>query len=178
MTTIPPEAELLRERVGADPHGHRATTQRAGDTPERVTGRQRHCYLSTVELHRLDRACRDLWHMAEIYDGGVYLVGSSMQRPDFRDVDVRMMLPDEEFDRMFGREVELWSLFCYAVSRQLADDTDLPIDFQVQRQTQANLLSGSRNPVGLMVRSDGAMHMGRSFAADGDATQFDSEADR
>jgi hypothetical protein len=33
---------------------------------------------------------------------GVYLVGSSIQRRDFRDVDVRCMLPDEMFDATTG----------------------------------------------------------------------------
>lgn len=132
----------------------------------------RHYYLSTVELHRLDRACRDLWHAARADDGGVYLVGSASQRPDFRDVDVRMILPDEAFDRMFGAEPGLWRLFCYAVSRQLAADTGLPIDFQVQRQTQANEHDGSRNPLGLIGIADDDLDMGRTFAGDGDATQF------
>lgn len=128
----------------------------------------RHCYLSTVEMHRLDRACRDLWDMAVTNGGGVYLVGSSSVRPDFRDVDVRMILPDPAFDRLFGAERELWRLFSYAVSRQLGADTGLPIDFQVQRQTQANEHKGTRNPMGL-ITSEG---MGRAFAADGDATLF------
>jgi hypothetical protein len=134
----------------------------------------RHCYLSTVDLHRLDRACRDLWHMARTEDGGVYLVGSANERPDFRDVDVRMVLPDEAFDRLFGRERDLWRLFCYAVSRQLGADTGLPIDFQVQRQTQANEAHhGTRNPLGLIAIRDDDLDMGRTFAGDGDATQFD-----
>jgi hypothetical protein len=132
----------------------------------------RHSYLSTVELLRLDRACRDLWHMARDNDGGVYLVGSVNQRPDFRDVDVRMILPDLAFDRLFGREPGLWGLFCYAVSRQLGADTGLPIDFQVQRQTQANEHHGTRNPLGLIGIDGDDLDMGRTFAADGDATLF------
>lgn len=132
----------------------------------------RHCYLSTVELHRLDRACRDLWAFARDNDGGVYLVGSVNERPDYRDVDVRMILPDPAFDRLFGREPGLWGLLCYAVSRQLGADTGLPVDFQVQRQTQANEHKGSRNPLGLIAINGDDLDMGRTFAAGGDATQF------
>lgn len=32
---------------------------------------------------------------------GVFVVGSVLERPDFRDVDVRCILPDEDFDRHF-----------------------------------------------------------------------------
>jgi len=129
---------------------------------------QRSCYLSTVELHRLDRACRDLWGLDDT--GGVYLVGSAGERADHRDVDVRLILSDERFDALFGHAPVLWELFSYAVSRQLAADTGLPIDFQVQRQTQANEHDGLRNPlgsVGLLLAGTG-----RRFAGGGDATKF------
>ena len=33
--------------------------------------------------------------------GGVFLVGSSLERRDFRDMDVRCMLPDHEFEALF-----------------------------------------------------------------------------
>lgn len=130
-------------------------------TTDRTT-RNRRCYLSTVDLYRLDRACRDLWALDDC--GGVYLVGSASERPDFRDVDVRLILPDERFDALFGHAPELWGLFCYAVSRQLAADTGLPVDFQVQRQTEANAKhDGPRNPIGAGRRR---------FAGMGDATEF------
>lgn len=76
---------------------------------------------------------------------GCYLVGSVLEKPDFRDVDVRCIMPDDEFDRHFpgvhGR-TEPWhprfSLLCFAIAAWLRHMTDLPIDFQFQRQTQAN----------------------------------------
>ena len=122
-------------------------------------------YLSTFDLHRLELACAPLWEFArDEGDGGVYVVGSVWNKPDFRDVDVRMMLSDEAFDRLFGHAPKLWSLFCYAVTCQLRGDTGLPIDFQVQRQTEANEKhSKPRNPVGLGIRD---------FAGLGDATKF------
>jgi hypothetical protein len=125
--------------------------------------KSRHCYLTTTELHRLDNAIQPLLALDK---GGVYLVGSVNERPGYRDVDVRMILDDDHFDRLFGTEPELWSVFCYAVSRWLCADTELPVDFQVQRMTEANAAHhGPRNPLGH--RAQLAM-----FAGQGDATKF------
>jgi hypothetical protein len=33
---------------------------------------------------------------------GIFLVGSCLERVDYRDVDVRCMLKDEAYDRLFG----------------------------------------------------------------------------
>jgi hypothetical protein len=129
----------------------------------------RRCYLSTADLYRLDLACTTLFQFCREMDGpaGIYLVGSVEERPDFRDVDVRMILADADFDAQFGHSPGLWSLFCYAVSRWLADDTGLPIDFQVQRMTEANENHpGPRNALGMAARG------ARSFAGLGDATKF------
>ena len=108
---------------------------------------ERTCYLSTYDLHRLNHAIRAYSKIDRI---GVYLVGSVLERPDWRDVDVRMILDDEDFDRLFASS-ELWETFCYAVSGALRADTGLPIDFQVQRMTEANERhpgAGRRNSLG------------------------------
>lgn len=126
------------------------------------------CYLTTFDLHRLELACVPLWDLARSGGGGVYLVGSAGTRPDYRDVDVRMILTDEHFDALFGHSSALWESYCYAVSCWLRADTGLPVDFQVQRQTEANeRFSGSRNPLGM-----GRRH----FAGLGDATLFGVES--
>jgi hypothetical protein len=79
---------------------------------------------------------------------GCYVVGSVLERPDYRDVDVRCIMPDDEFDRHFpgvhdrNTTREPWhprfSLLCFSITAWLRHMTDLPIDFQFQRQTQAN----------------------------------------
>lgn len=78
---------------------------------------------------------------------GVYHVGSSLMRAGWRDVDARAILSDERFDRMFPDNViahdgfpesPLLSLFNVAISEWMSARTGLPIDFQFQRQTQAN----------------------------------------
>jgi hypothetical protein len=78
-----------------------------------------------------------------------YHVGSSLTangKPTWRDVDVRLMLDDETYEKMgLGdpesphdnpKWVALVKVFT-AYGRQL---TGLPIDFQIQQQTHANKL--------------------------------------
>lgn len=122
--------------------------------------RRKVSYLNVVQFHRLEHACRI------VVDGlghPPYLVGSSTERPDYRDVDLRSILPDDEFDALFGGRVEFWSLFCLGVGTYLSEVSGLPIDYQVQRQTQANekYPGKERNPMG---------HGFRNYAGGGDAT--------
>lgn len=122
--------------------------------------------LTTLELHLLDQACKPVWRgFGTGAAGSTYLVGSALTG-DHRDVDVRTILPDDEFDSLFCREngKELWSLMCAAIGFMLAAQTGLPIDYQIQRMTEANeKYQGSRNPVGAGRRI---------YAAGGDATKF------
>lgn len=85
-----------------------------------------------------------------------YLVGSAAVGKVWRDVDVRLMLPDEEFDALFpdyvqpGRCDGKWSLLCAAISELGKLRTGLPIDFQIQRTTEANSrYGGVRQALGL-----------------------------
>lgn len=72
-----------------------------------------------------------------------YHVGSSLKSKDWRDVDVRLILPDDEFTERFGehrfaetnpRLAAVTLAFC-ALGREM---TGLPIDFQIQPQSHAN----------------------------------------
>ena len=117
----------------------------------------RMCYLSPHQLQRLDLACQPL---VLAYGWGTYLVGSVMYRADFRDVDVRTILSDKRFDRLFGKGVvddtggahadPQWALLCSALSHWLSDVSGLSVDFQFQRQSEANAVTGDllRNPLG------------------------------
>lgn len=73
-----------------------------------------------------------------------YHVGSSLHRKDWRDVDVRLILPDAEFDAMFGPAANTSSAKLAAITLAFAALgerlTGLPIDFQIQRQSEANAL--------------------------------------
>lgn len=99
---------------------------------------------------------------------GVYVVGSALERPDFRDVDVRMIMSDAMFEREFpGTQAgnwewhPRWCLLTVAISEWLSKQTGLPIDFQFQPQTHANERhKGPRNAVGLNFIAAGAADAG------------------
>lgn len=84
----------------------------------------------------------------------VYHVGSSLFTKDWRDVDVRLILDDDDFERRFGdiRSAELnpklaaiTVAFC-ALGKQM---TGLPIDFQIQPKSHANAkYPGNRSALG------------------------------
>lgn len=108
--------------------------------------------LSPRQMFLLDGACAPMLEWAG--RGGVYLVGTAAearvpgQSP--RDVDVRMILPDKRHDRL-RRAIgaEGIAFLGIAIGQYLASITALPIDFQIQRQTEANALhSGTRNALG------------------------------
>jgi hypothetical protein len=126
-----------------------------------MTPKNRSGLLTTTELYHLDQACRLIGRAF----GGEhpYLVGSAGAGNDgtpYRDVDVRLMLDDDEFAAACPTR-ERWELLCLSVGAYLRDRTGLPVDFQVQRASEANARHGGpRNPLG----------MGRVFAGGGDGT--------
>lgn len=99
-------------------------------------------YLPAPHFYNLNQACALI---NKAFPGMCYLVGSSLARRDYRDVDVRLILDDAEYDRIFVAgdwTNAYWSLLCTSISLWLRQQTDLPIDFQIQRQTQANEMHG------------------------------------
>ncbi len=73
-----------------------------------------------------------------------FLVGSATVSKQWRDVDVRLILFDEDYARIVGAptkpeaENQRWNVFCMAFSELGKRVTGLPIDFQIQQMTQAN----------------------------------------
>jgi hypothetical protein len=67
----------------------------------------------------------------------VYLVGSALSNKQWRDVDLRLILPDEEFDTLFPDATRVmwadprWALLCSAISELARVRTGLPVDFQI-----------------------------------------------
>jgi hypothetical protein len=115
----------------------------------RATMGKRAAFLSPPDLHRLDWACRPIFRA---FGTPPYLVGSAMSRPDYRDVDLRLILDDERFERMFAGEQELVLLLNVALSDLIERSAGqrAPIDFQIQSMTEANVPEhGVRNPMGL-----------------------------
>lgn len=82
-----------------------------------------------------------VWHA---FGTPPYLVGSALRGKEWRDVDVRVILEDEEYLSLFGPESFMertngkWSAFCMAFSELGRRLTGLPIDFQIQSQSLAN----------------------------------------
>lgn len=124
----------------------------------------RKSHLTTSEFTILNNACIPI---TDAFDGPPYLVGSVTERGDFRDVDLRVILLDEEFDALFCGRERLWSLMCMSISHHLRAVTGLPVDFQIQRMTEANekYSAGYRTALGL------DPHL---YAGGGDATRFDA----
>lgn len=73
-----------------------------------------------------------------------YLVGSALAGKVWRDVDVRLILEDDVYEAMglgaptMQHTNGKWVALCMAFSALGREITGLPIDFQIQQQTQAN----------------------------------------
>ena len=87
---------------------------------------------------------------------GVYHVGSSLMGKKWRDVDVRLILSDDEYEQLGLGDPEQthsnakWTALVLAFSALGRHMTGLPIDFQIQQQTRANkLYIGGRSALGV-----------------------------
>ena len=83
-----------------------------------------------------------VWHA---FGTPPFHVGSSLTlKSGWRDVDVRLILSDEEYEAWgFGkpnlpRQNGKWVALCLAFSALGQHMTGLPIDFQIQQETRAN----------------------------------------
>ncbi len=122
--------------------------------------RRKGCYIGVPEVFSLGHCCD---FIAKAFgEHTCYLVGSCLERPDFRDVDVVMIIPDEKWRALFGTmdngEVQpFWSLMMTALSEYAAKRTGLRVDFKVQSMSQANTVPHDgkrREPIGLFVSHD------------------------
>jgi hypothetical protein len=137
------EVELIYSERG-DPDKRQAIEVRAAQLARESW---RANYLPSPQFYLLQQACR---LVNDAFGSMCYLVGSSLVRRDYRDVDVRLMLDDEAFARTFPGITNawylhpLWSLMCCSISRHLQEASGLPIDFQIQQRTKANEESGGK----------------------------------
>lgn len=119
--------------------------------------RHKASYIGAPAVFALELACQSL---NRAFGGfGCYLVGSAMQRADWRDVDVRLILKDEEFTALFP-DVSIervnwefdprWIIMTTSISDWLRKVTGLPVDFQFQAISHANRRhTGPRSALGL-----------------------------
>jgi hypothetical protein len=113
------------------------------------------CYLDAPDLDRLDLASIAVHEWLDT----PYLVGSCLKRPDYRDVDIRVVLADERYDELFkvggGHRDPLRHLIQVAITEHYVKATGLRIDFQIQRRTDANRRypeAGYVHPLGIYPR--------------------------
>lgn len=97
-----------------------------------------------------------VWHA---FGTPPYLVGSALTEKQWRDVDIRLILDDEEYERLGlgdprpSRALHngKWVALCLAFSALGQQMTGLPIDFQIQEQTHANkAYDGPRSALGMV----------------------------
>lgn len=124
------------------------------DEPEK---RKKVSHIGVPAVFKLDLACK---HLNDAYGGfGCYVVGSALERPDWRDVDVVLILDDELFKREFPGATHStfefdtkWLLHTVAISDWLKAQTGLPIDFKIQPQTWANKTHSTKGENGEPVK--------------------------
>lgn len=114
-------------------------------------------FIGVPEFFNLNQVCCVI---TNAFGTNPYLVGSSLERRDYRDVDIRLILDDSEFDRLFqGASGNMsynafYCLLCASISEWISTRTRLPIDFQIQRQTEANAEHpGPRSAIGIFLES-------------------------
>ena len=122
--------------------------------------RKKFCNIGAPACFALEMACKVL---NDAFDGQCYVVGSVLQRPDWRDVDVRLMMDDAAFSALFPDVADLryghwefdprWTVMTVSLSAWLRAQTGLPVDFQFQPSSFANQRhKGSRNAIGMRVK--------------------------
>jgi hypothetical protein len=90
-------------------------------------------------------------HVWSAFGDVPYHVGSSLRSKQWRDVDVRLMLDDDDWNDMrFGDPNRThtnakWVALCLAFSALGKQITGLPIDFQIQKRSLANEMYGGED---------------------------------
>lgn len=133
--------------------------ERRGGIDRMTEKRKKVSYVGAPAIFKLHMACHTL---TVAFGATCYLVGSSLERSDWRDIDVRMMLEDEAFTTLFpsvdGAAMQTgswefdprWQVMTSAISDLLSKQTGLPVDFQFQPRSRANEHhKGARHAIGL-----------------------------
>ena len=82
--------------------------------------------------------------LTDAFEETPYWVGSSLTEKTWRDVDVRVLMDKKKYSAMglgdprYPLENAKWRAFARAFSTLGTEITGLPIDFQIQEQSDAN----------------------------------------
>ncbi len=120
--------------------------------------RKKASYVGVPAIFELRMACN---HLEKGFAGETYLVGSSLVKPSWRDVDIVMIMDDEDFEKEFPNAGSKdcrwefdpkWLVMTCSISKWLSEKTGLPIDFKFQPQTWANEHhNGRRAGIGMFI---------------------------
>lgn len=115
-------------------------------------------YVGVPAIFELTLACHLL---IRAFGHTIYHVGSSRERPDWRDVDLVMIMPDEAFAAEFPtaplhsaawEQDAKWLVLTVALSKWLTERSGVLVDFKFQPRTFANERHDKpRNPIGLLL---------------------------
>lgn len=106
-------------------------------------------YLLLSQLGKLDMWGRELKYIlhTEVTQYGVFLVGSALKRANYRDVDIRHIISNDDFLKMFNI-IDI-GYFNQTVSLWGQQVTGLPIDYQIQSiDSIDNKVPGYKHPIG------------------------------
>lgn len=107
-------------------------------------------YLTTEQNFALEVACAPL-SAAGLH---VYLVGSVLERANWRDVDLRCVDIEGEFGSIIDNPVML-RIVNAAMSGWLRERTGLPVDFQFQSMAENQTYRGnSRSAMGILIECE------------------------
>jgi hypothetical protein len=92
----------------------------------------RKTYLLVSEINALNTWGKEITNSlhTDVEQYGVFIVGSVLQRADYRDVDIRQIISDGDFLRLFNT-VDI-GYYNHAMSLWGQQITGLPIDYQIQ----------------------------------------------
>lgn len=105
-----------------------------------------------MELFTYDRLREWLGNIVTQFGGSAYLVGSALRTATPRDIDLRLLLPDVEFEKLFGpvqqwveegrtgnwSEVRWnWSKYCTRLTHSGWEELGTNIDFQIYPESWA-----------------------------------------
>lgn len=117
--------------------------------------RKKASYIGVPAIFELKLACN---HLTRAFGEDIYIVGSSTQRPDWRDVDLVMIMEDDAFERefpdIFPKNCQWefdpkWLILTCAISKWLTEKAGVPVDFKFQPRTWANENhKGNRDSIG------------------------------
>jgi hypothetical protein len=105
-------------------------------------------YLTVSQYFNLRQVCRVV---VLSFGHNIYLVGSVLEHKDWRDVDIRCMLWEPEYNKLIGENKVSLRFLNVAISEWISARTQLPIDFQFQKAEEANKeFHGTRHALSVM----------------------------